>query len=147
VQDNSSWSRSAGTLRGLHFQRPPRAQAKLVRAIRGRLLDVAVDLRQGSATHGHWVSAILTAEGGEQLFVPVGFAHGFCTLEDGTEVAYKVSDFYSPEHDAGIRWNDPEIAVDWALEGREPVLSEKDLKLPLLAEAGDPFPAAGAGSG
>jgi dTDP-4-dehydrorhamnose 3,5-epimerase len=134
VQDNASWSRAAPTIRGLHFQRAPRVQAKLVRVVRGRVFDVAVDLRIGSPTFGRYASAVLTAEGGEQLFVPAGFAHGFCTLEEATEVAYKVSDFYSPEHDAGIRWDDAAVAVEWPLEGRQPVVSERDLKLPRLAE-------------
>jgi dTDP-4-dehydrorhamnose 3,5-epimerase len=134
VQDNASWSRAAATIRGLHFQRAPRVQAKLVRVVRGRAFDVAVDLRRGSPSFGRYVSAVLTAEGGEQLFVPAGFAHGFCTLEDSTELAYKVSDFYSPEHDAGLRWDDAAVAVEWPLEGRKPVVSERDLRLPDLAQ-------------
>ena len=134
VQDNASFSRLRGTIRGLHFQRSPAAQAKLVRVVRGAVLDVAVDLRGGSPTFGRSVSATLTAEGGEQLFVPVGFAHGFCTLEPDTEVAYKVSAFYSPENDGGIIWNDPEVGIDWPLQGREPVLSDKDARLPRLSE-------------
>ena len=138
VQDNASFSRLPRTIRGLHFQRPPAAQAKLVRVVSGAVLDVAVDLRRGSSSFGRYVSAILTAEGGEQLFVPIGFAHGFCTLEPDTEVAYKVSDFYSPEHDRGVIWNDPEIAVDWPLGGNPPVLSEKDSRLPRLSEI-EPF--------
>ncbi len=138
VQDNASFSRLPRTIRGLHFQRPPAAQAKLVRVLSGAVLDVAVDLRRGSSSFGRYVSAILTAEGGEQLFVPVGFAHGFCTLEPNTEVAYKVSDFYSPEHDCGVIWNDPEIAVAWPLGGNPPVLSEKDSRLPRLSEI-EPF--------
>ncbi len=139
VQDNSSFSTFAGTLRGLHFQRPPMAQAKLVRVLRGSVFDVAVDLRRGSPTFRKHVSAVLTADGGEQLFMPVGFAHGFCTLEPDTEIAYKVSSFYSREHDTGIFWNDPGLGIEWPLEGREPVLSEKDLRLPLLSEAESPF--------
>ena len=138
VQDNASFSRLPHTIRGLHFQRRPAAQAKLVRVVSGAVLDVAVDLRRGSSSFGRCVSAILTAEGGEQLFVPVGFAHGFCTLEPDTEVAYKVSDFYSPEHDRGVIWNDPEIAVEWPLGGNPPVLSEKDSRLPRLSEI-EPF--------
>jgi len=134
VQDNASFSRLPGTIRGLHFQRSPAAQAKLVRVVRGAVLDVAVDLRRGSSTFGRSVSATLTAEGGEQLFVPVGFAHGFCTLEPDTEVAYKVSAFYSPKHDGGIIWNDPEVGIDWPLQGRDPVLSDKDARLPRLSE-------------
>jgi len=136
VQDNASFSAAKGTIRGLHFQRAPREQAKLVRAVRGSLFDVAVDLRPGSPHFGRHVSAVLTAASGEQLFVPAGFAHGFCTLEDATEVAYKTSDYYSPEHDAGIRWNDPMVAVEWPLGGQEPVMSERDLRLPYLADLG-----------
>ena len=139
VQDNASLSSLAGTLRGLHYQSPPMPQAKLVRVVRGSVFDVAVDLRRASPTFGRHVSAILTAGGGEQLFVPEGFAHGFCTLEPNTEIAYKVSGFYSREHDTGIVWNDPDIAFEWPLQGREPILSEKDLGLPLLAQSGSPF--------
>lgn len=139
VQDNSSYSKSAGTVRGLHYQRPPREQAKLVRVARGSAFDVAVDLRRSSPTFGRHVAALLTAEGGEQLFIPAGFAHGFCTLEPDTEVAYKVSDFYSREHDAGVLWNDPEIGIAWPLDGREPVLSERDRGHPRLADAAPGF--------
>jgi len=139
VQDNASYSREAGTIRGLHYQRPPAAQAKLVRVVRGRVLDVAVDLRRGSPSYGRFVAVELTAEGGEQLFVPVGFAHGFCALEPDTEVAYKVSDFYAPQHEAGVIWNDPDIGIEWPLAGGEPVLSDKDTRLPRLAESGPPF--------
>jgi len=135
VQDNASLSRSAGTVRGLHFQRLPKAQAKLVRVVAGAVFDVAVDLRRGSPTFGRHVSAILTAEGGEQLFVPVGFAHGFCTLEPDTEVAYKVSSSYAPGHDAGVLWNDPDIGIEWPLNGRPPILSQKDTSLPRLRSA------------
>lgn len=139
VQDNVSFSRSAGTIRGLHYQKEPFAQAKLIRVIRGAILDVAVDLRRSSPTFGRHVSIVLSAEGGEQLFIPVGFAHGLCTLEADTEVAYKVSDFYSPEHDTGIIWNDPDLAVDWRLGGKEPILSAKDATLPRLASVEPPF--------
>ena len=111
VQDNQSYSSAVGTLRGLHFQRPPHAQAKLVRCVRGSILDVAVDLRAGSPTYGQWVGAVLDALNGRQLFVPAGFAHGFVTLVPDCEIAYKVSDFYAPECDGGIRWDDLEIAV------------------------------------
>jgi dTDP-4-dehydrorhamnose 3,5-epimerase len=135
VQDNCSYSVSTGTIRGLHFQTPPKAQAKLVRVVRGSVFDVAVDLRRASPTCGRSVSAVLSAEGGEQMFIPIGFAHGFCTLEPETEVAYKASDFYSPEHDAGIAWNDEELAIAWPLADLEPVLSEKDKKLPRLRES------------
>ena len=135
VQDNHAMSAQAGTIRGLHFQVPPKAQAKLVRVLKGSIFDVALDLRRGSLTYGQWVAATLTAEGGEQIFVPRGFAHGYCTLEPDTEVAYKISDFYAPEHEAGIAWNDPRIGIDWPLGGAEPILSEKDARLPRLADA------------
>jgi dTDP-4-dehydrorhamnose 3,5-epimerase len=139
VQDNASFSRSAGTIRGLHFQHAPAEQAKLVRVVRGRVFDVAVDIRPDSVSFGRFVAAELTAEGGEQLFIPKGFAHGFCTLERDTEVAYKVSAFYAPELDAGIVWNDPDIGIDWPLGGRAPVLSEKDVALPPLAAVRSSF--------
>ncbi len=113
VQDNQSLSISRGTIRGLHFQTEPAAQAKLVRVSRGAILDVAADLRRGSPTFGHYVSEMLSAENGTQLFVPQGFAHGFCTIEDNTVVDYKVSDFFSPAHERGIRWDDPSLAIDW----------------------------------
>ncbi|HWL81069.1 MAG TPA: dTDP-4-dehydrorhamnose 3,5-epimerase [Roseomonas sp.] len=139
VQDNHSMSAAPGTLRGLHFQRPPHAQDKLVRCLRGRIFDVAVDLRKGSPTYGHWVGATLTAEGGEQLFVPIGFAHGFVTLEPDTEVAYKTSAAYAPDCDAGIRWDDPTIGVAWPLPAGGPVLSAKDQRQPALASFDTPF--------
>jgi dTDP-4-dehydrorhamnose 3,5-epimerase len=139
VQDNYSYSRAIGTVRGLHYQRQPRAQAKLVRVARGAIFDVAVDLRRGSPSFGKHVSVNLSAEDGSQLFLPVGFAHGFCTLEPDTEVAYKISEFYSPEHDTGILWNDPGLGIDWPLGGTTPVLSDKDQKLPRLAEIAAPF--------
>jgi dTDP-4-dehydrorhamnose 3,5-epimerase len=135
VQDNCSFSRKRGTIRGLHYQAAPWAQAKLVRAVKGSVFDVAVDLRRSSPTFGRFASATLTASGGEQVFVPAGFAHGFCTLEPDTEVAYKISDFYAPEHEAGIAWDDAEIGIDWPLGGMEPVLSDKDMRLPRLADA------------
>ena len=133
VQDNHSLSAEVGTIRGLHFQVPPKAQAKLVRVVRGAIFDVVVDLRNSSPTFGKWTAAEITAAGGEQIFVPVGFAHGFCTLEPDTEVLYKVSDFYSPDHEIGIRWDDPEIGIRWPLSGA-PVLSAKDIKNPLLKD-------------
>lgn len=140
VQDNHSLSVPVGTLRGLHFQTPPHGQAKLVRCIRGRIFDVAVDVRRGSPTYGKWVGAELSAENGHQLYVPVGFAHGFVTLEPSTEVTYKVSDFYAPANDGGIRWDDPTIGLDWPLPaGVTPMLSPKDEKLPLLADFDSPF--------
>lgn len=140
VQDNHSLSRPRWTLRGIHFQRPPHAQAKLVRCLRGRILDVAVDLRRGSPTWGHWVAAELSAADGRQLFVPAGFGHAFLTLEPDCEIAYKVDDFYAPDCDGGIAWNDPTIAVDWRLPaGVAPVLSPKDEILPTLAAFDSPF--------
>lgn len=140
VQDNHSLSVPAGTLRGLHFQTPPFAQDKLVRCIRGKIFDVAVDIRKGSPTYGEWVGVELSAENGDQLLVPAGYAHGFVTLEDNTEVTYKVSNYYAPDNDAGLMWNDKDIGIDWPLTGRsEPVLSGKDTKHPTLAEFDSPF--------
>lgn len=139
VQDNQSFSASPGTIRGLHFQRPPHAQAKLVRCARGSIMDYAVDVRRGSPTYGRWVGARLTAMGGEQLYVPVGFAHGFVTLEEDVEVAYKVSDIYAPDCDGGIFWKDPAIGIDWPVPEHGAVLSDKDKVLPLLAEFESPF--------
>ncbi|MEL6372966.1 MAG: dTDP-4-dehydrorhamnose 3,5-epimerase [Pseudomonadota bacterium] len=134
VQDNQSLSAQQGTVRGLHFQTPPHAQAKLVRVLRGAILDVAVDLRRGSATYGHHVSATLSAENWAQMFVPVGFAHGFCTLTPDTEVLYKVSGLYSPGHDKGLAWDDPALGIAWPVAAGEAVLSDKDRKQPKLAE-------------
>jgi len=139
VQDNHSLSVSKGTLRGLHFQTPPHAQAKLVRCISGAIWDVAVDVRAASPTFGQWVGAELTASGGEQLYIPVGFAHGVITLTDHAEVAYKTSDYYAPQCDNGIIWNDPMIAIDWPISNAEPILSEKDQKLGLLQDFASPF--------
>lgn len=137
VQDNHSFSAAKGTLRGLHFQAPPRAQDKLVRCTRGAILDVAVDIRTGSPTYGKWVGVELSADNGRQLFVPQGFLHGFVTLTDGCEVQYKCTDIYSPDHDGAVRWNDPAIGVDWGTLA--PILSDKDTKAPLLADIGTPF--------
>ena len=139
VQDNASLSRQAQTVRGLHYQAPPMAQAKLVRVLRGSIFDVAVDLRRDSPTFGRYASAILTADGGEQLFIPAGFAHGFCTLEPDTEIAYKVSCFYSREHESGVVWNDPNVGIEWPLRGGEPLLSDRDLRLPPLSRTVSPF--------
>lgn len=139
VQDNQSLSAAPGTLRGLHFQRPPFAQAKLVRVLRGAVFDVAVDLRAGSSTYGRWCGARLTAEGGEQYFVPRGFAHGFVTLEPDTEVAYKVDAVYSAECDGGVAWNDPDIGVAWPWPASEVTLSGKDKVLPPLSAITTPF--------
>lgn len=139
VQDNHSLSVAAFTLRGLHFQAPPRGQDKLVRCIRGRIFDVAVDLRRASPTYGRWVGAELSAANGRQLFVPIGFAHGFLTLEPDCEVTYKCSDLYAPEQDGGIRWDT--AAVDWPLpDGASPELSVKDTRLPSLGAFDSPFP-------
>ncbi len=139
VQDNHSLSVSKDTLRGLHFQTPPHAQAKLVRCISGAIWDVAVDVRAASPTYGQWVGAELTASGGEQLYIPFGFAHGFITLTDHAEVAYKTSDYYAPQCDSGIIWNDPMITIDWPISNAEPILSEKDQKLGLLQDFVSPF--------
>jgi len=131
-QDNQSLTRAAGTLRGLHFQRPPHGQAKLIRCLAGRIFDVAVDIRRASPTFGRWVGTELSAENGRQLFVPLGYAHGFLTLEPDCMVAYKVDDFFSAECDTGIVWNDPDVAIDWPID-RVPPLSPKDSALPRLA--------------
>lgn len=139
VQDNHSYSALPGTIRGLHFQTPPYAQAKLVRCTRGSIMDYAVDVRKGSPTYGKWVSALLSSENGSQLYVPGGFAHAFVTLEPDTEVMYKVSAVYAPECDGGLIWNDTDIGIDWPLPATGPVLSDKDQKLPTLAEFDSPF--------
>ncbi len=139
VQDNHSLSVPAFTLRGLHYQTPPRAQDKLVRCIRGRIFDVAVDVRAGSPTYGQWVGAELSAENGHQLFVPVGFAHAFLTLEPNCEVVYKCSDVYAPDFDGGIAWDS--AGIDWPLPpGTTPELSLKDKQQPTLADFDSPFP-------
>jgi dTDP-4-dehydrorhamnose 3,5-epimerase len=139
VQDNQSFSAPARTLRGIHFQTLPHAQAKLVRCLRGRIWDVAVDLRAGSPTYGKSVAAELTAERGDQLYVPVGFGHAFLTLEADCEVAYKTSDFYAPECDGGIAWDDPDLAIAWPLDGGAPELSDKDARLPAFKDFVSPF--------
>lgn len=133
-QDNQSVSREPRTLRGLHFQCPPFAQAKLVRCISGAIFDVAVDVRRKSPTFGRWVGTVLSAADGKQLYVPAGYAHAFLTLEPESAVAYKVDAFYSPESEGGVMWNDEEIEVDWPLDGRPPLLSAKDSRLPALSE-------------
>ena len=133
-QDNQSFSRSAGTLRGLHFQAPPFAQAKLVRCVIGRIFDVAVDIRRQSPTFGKWVGTELSADDGRQLYVPVGYAHAFLTLEADCAVAYKVDAFYSAEAEGGVVWNDRDVAVDWPLKGGAPLLSAKDGLLPALCD-------------
>lgn len=134
VQDNHSLSRQRAVLRGLHFQVPPAAQDKLVRVTRGAVFDVAVDVRRGSPTYGRWVGATLSAAEWNQLLIPRGFAHGFVTLEPNTEVQYKVTAAYSPEHERAIRFDDPEIGIDWPMPGDELILSEKDRAAPLLAD-------------
>jgi dTDP-4-dehydrorhamnose 3,5-epimerase len=139
VQDNHSLSTRRGTIRGLHFQTPPRAQGKLVRVIRGSVYDVAIDLRRASPTYGQWCGATLTASGGEQLFVPRGFAHGFCTLEDDTEVIYKVDDIYAPDCDAGLFWGDPTLAIGWPIKPEAILTSDKDARLPPFAAFDSPF--------
>ena len=141
VQDNHSLSAGRGTVRGLHFQTPPFAQDKLVRVLRGAVFDVAVDLRRGSPSYGAHVSVVLSAEAWNQALVPVGFAHGFMTLEPDTEVVYKVSRHYAPDHDKGLLWNDPALDIPWPLLEDEAVLSDKDRRQPRLAEVETPFAA------
>ena len=137
IQDNHSLSAEAGTIRGLHYQLNPFAQTKLVRAVQGAIYDVIVDIRKESPTYGQWQGFILTEENKRQLLVPMGFAHGFCTLVKNTEVIYKVDNYYSAEHDRGISWNDPYLNIDWPV--REPILSEKDTKHPNLIDAENTF--------
>ena len=139
VQDNHSYSRRAGTLRGLHFQGPPHAQAKLVRVTRGVVFDVVVDLRRGSRSFGHHVIVELSQDNGSQLYIPQGFAHGCLTLVPDTEVGYKVSAYYSAEHDFGVRWDDPDLAIRWPLPPEEIFLSEKDQRQPRFADLPDYF--------
>jgi dTDP-4-dehydrorhamnose 3,5-epimerase len=134
VQENHSLSVDRGVVRGLHYQTPPEGQAKLVRVSAGSILDVAVDIRHGSPTYGRHVAIVLTAAEGNQLFVPEGFAHGFCTLEPNTEVVYKVSRYYSPQHDLGMLWNDPSLGIAWPVGDSEALLSDKDRRQPRLAE-------------
>jgi dTDP-4-dehydrorhamnose 3,5-epimerase len=139
VQDNEARSATAGTLRGLHFQVEPHAQDKLVRAVQGRIVDVAVDLRQSSATFGQHVCVELTEQLGNQLLVPQGFAHGYCTLEPNTVIGYKVSGFYSPTCDRSLRWDDPELGIDWPVHKADAVLSNKDQVAPHLSEIESSF--------
>lgn len=138
VQDNHSLSAEIGTVRGLHFQAPPAAQAKLVRCGRGAIFDVAVDIRKGSATYGKWVGYELSAENGAQLFIPAGFAHGFATLQSDSEIIYKCSDYYAPESEGALRWDDPAIGIVWPLKDAA-ILSEKDAVAPVLANLDSPF--------
>lgn len=139
VQDNHSLSRDVGVVRGLHFQSPPHAQAKLVRAGAGRLIDVAVDIRKGAPSYGRSVAVELSAEGGEQLFIPEGFLHGFATLEPDTELLYKCSDFYAPECDGAVRFDDPDLAIDWGVAPEQAILSDKDARAPLFKDFESPF--------
>lgn len=139
VQDNHSFSTQIGTVRGLHFQSPPHAQDKLVRCGRGRLFDVAVDIRKGSPTYGQWVGEELSFENGKQLLVPKGFLHGFVTREPDTEIIYKCSDYYAPECDGGVRFDDPDIGINWDMDGVDPVLSDKDKTATLLKDFETPF--------
>jgi dTDP-4-dehydrorhamnose 3,5-epimerase len=134
VQDNHSKSGPVGTVRGLHFQVPPHAQDKLVRVTKGAIYDVAVDLRHGSPTFGRHAGAVLSAENWDQLLVPKGFAHGFCTLEPDTEVLYKVTAHYSPDHDRGVLWDDPALGIRWPVDGDAVTLSDRDRAMPTLAE-------------
>lgn len=138
VQDNHSLSEQTGTLRGLHYQSPPHAQAKLVRCGRGRLYDVAVDFRAGSPSFGQWIGAELSFENGRQLLIPAGFLHGFVTREPMTEIVYKCSDHYAPDCDGAVRWDDPDIGIDWGLSA-PPILSPKDAEAPFLKDAPRPF--------
>lgn len=139
VQDNHSLSGPQGTIRGLHFQTSPYAQAKLVRVSRGSVLDVAVDIRRGSPSYGQHVAVELSAEAWNQLYIPRGFAHGFCTLEPDTEFLYKVDNYYAPDHDKGLAWDDPALAIDWPVPPAEVVLSDKDRQHPRLADLAEYF--------
>lgn len=139
VQDNHSLSAEKGVVRALHYQIAPMAQAKLVRVIRGAIMDVAVDIRRSSPTFGKHVAVTISAENWKQIFVPIGFAHGFVTLEPNTEVLYKVTNYYSPTHERGIRWNDPRLGIAWGVTEDAAVLSEKDRTSPMIAAAQDLF--------
>jgi dTDP-4-dehydrorhamnose 3,5-epimerase len=134
VQDNQSCSHAVGTVRGLHFQIAPFAQVKLIRVLRGRIFDVAVDLRHGSLTYGRHAWVELDSNGGLQLLIPQGFAHGFCALEPKTEILYKVTNVYAPEHECGVYWNDPTLEIPWPAVANEAIMSEKDRALPKIAE-------------
>lgn len=138
VQDNHSLSAAQGTVRGLHFQAEPHAQAKLVRCGRGAIFDVAVDIRKGSPTFGEWVGYELSAQNGRQLYVPAGFAHGFVTMLPDSEIVYKCSDYYAPETESVVLWSDPDIGINWPLTD-EPILSSKDAEAPLLVDLESPF--------
>ena|SRR5579864_7789657 len=154
VQENQSLSVERGVVRGLHFQAPPMAQAKLVRVSAGAVLDVALDIRRGSPSWGRHVAVVLSAAAGNQLFVPEGFAHGFRTLEPNTEIVYKVNRYYSSAHDFGVAWNDPALGIDWGIGDEDAILSDKDRRQPPLADlpayfryAPPPFPPPLAGEG
>lgn len=140
VQDNHSLSAQIGTIRGLHFQSPPHAQAKLVRCGRGCLFDVVVDIRRGSPTYGHWLGEELSDQNGRQLLIPAGFLHGFITRAPDTEIIYKCTDYYAPACDGAVRFDDPDIGIDWGLPaGVAPILSDKDATAPLLRDLASPF--------
>ena len=139
VQDNHSFSTARGVVRGLHFQRAPKAQAKLLRVVRGAILDVAVDIRKGSPTYGKHVAAELSAENWAQLYVPVGFAHGFCTLTENAEVLYKVSVEYGPAEEGGVLWSDPDLGIDWPIHAEQATLSPRDREWPLFKQLVSPF--------
>ena len=139
IQDNHSLSLQKGTVRGLHFQAPPHAQAKLVRCGRGSLLDVAVDIRKGSPTFGQWVAEELSFENGKQLLIPHGFLHGFLTLEPDTEIIYKCDDYYAPECDGAVRFDDPDLGIDWGIDPKQVILSEKDAVASLMKDFDSPF--------
>ncbi|MBD3665144.1 dTDP-4-dehydrorhamnose 3,5-epimerase [Sulfitobacter aestuariivivens] len=138
VQDNHSMSAAVGTVRGLHFQSPPHAQDKLVRCGQGALFDVAVDIRKGSPTFGKWVGYELTAQNGLQLLIPAGFLHGFATRAPNTEIIYKCTDYYAPDCDGAVRFDDPDLDINWGLSG-DAILSDKDSKAPLMADFDSPF--------
>lgn len=139
VQDNHSLSSAVGTVRGLHYQSPPHAQAKLVRCGRGLLFDVAVDIRRGSPTYGQWFGTELSFENGKQMLIPAGFLHGFATRAPDTEIIYKCTDYYAPDCDGAVRFDDPAIGVDWGVDAGAAVLSEKDMRAPLLADIDNKF--------
>ncbi|MFC0408657.1 dTDP-4-dehydrorhamnose 3,5-epimerase [Roseomonas elaeocarpi] len=134
VQDNHSLSAEVGTVRGLHFQSPPFAQDKLIRVVRGAILDVAVDIRRSSPTYGRHVAVELSAENWAQMLVPAGFAHGFCTLTPDAEVLYKVTGLYAPDHDHGLAWDDPALGINWPVSAEAAILSDKDRRHPVLAD-------------
>jgi len=139
VQDNHSLSAQKGVVRGLHYQVAPTSQDKLVRVVRGAILDVAVDIRKSSPTFGKHVSAVISAANWRQILVPIGFAHGFVTLEENTEVIYKVTNYYSPKDERGIRWNDPALGIDWQIDPAAAVLSDRDTRHPMLKDAAELF--------